>query len=56
MAAACRKLLDERPLATRLGKQARADCRNFYGTENMGCRTIAAYQKVVKTFKARRTG
>jgi glycosyltransferase involved in cell wall biosynthesis len=51
LTAACRKLIDERALATRLGKQARVDCRNLYGPENIARQTIATYQEVVKTFR-----
>src|SRR5262249_35199161 len=56
MTAACRKLLDDRALATRLGRQARIDCRNFYGSENIARRTIATYEKVIKRFQSRHTG
>jgi len=56
MTAACRKLLDDRAFATRLGKQARIDCRNFYGSENIARRTIATYEQVIKRFQSRHTG
>lgn len=54
MASACRRLLDDRALAARLGRQAWQDCRTFYGSENIAKQTVSAFQEAIDTFKHRR--
>jgi glycosyltransferase involved in cell wall biosynthesis len=51
MIAACNKLLANRDLATRLGRQALRDCHDLYGSQNIAKQTVAAYQAAIDRFK-----
>ena len=56
MIAACKKLLDDRALAARLGRQAWRDCRDIYGPDNIAKQTVAAYEEAIDKFKVHNTG
>jgi glycosyltransferase involved in cell wall biosynthesis len=51
MAAACQRLLDDKPLAARIGRQAWQDCCEFHGPENIAKQTVAMYEEAIGTFK-----
>jgi glycosyltransferase involved in cell wall biosynthesis len=55
MVAACSELLDDRALAARLGRQARQDCRQFYGPDDIAKRTVAAYDEAIEIFNRRKS-
>lgn len=50
---ACRRLINDRQLATRLGYQAWQDCRDHYAANYIAQRTVAAYEKAIKSFNLR---
>ena len=54
--AACKRLLDDHPLAARLGRQAWLDCRKFYRPENIAIQTISAYDHAIANFRRRTLG
>ena len=54
MVAACKKLLDDRALAARLGRQAWKDCREFYTPHDIAKQTVAAYELAIDNFKRKR--
>jgi glycosyltransferase involved in cell wall biosynthesis len=51
MVLACRRLLNDHRIASRLGQQAWQDCLEFYGPENIARQTIAAYRKAIESFR-----
>jgi glycosyltransferase involved in cell wall biosynthesis len=51
MADACRRLLDDRALAERIGRQAWHDCCSFYSPDKIAEQTVATYQETIDTFK-----
>lgn len=55
LANACRTLLEDKALASRLGKQAWLDCREFYDPDAIARQTVAVYQEAVDVFKSRAT-
>jgi glycosyltransferase involved in cell wall biosynthesis len=50
MTAACKMLLDEPSLASRLGRQAWHDCRERYGAETVAGQMVEAYREAIETF------
>jgi glycosyltransferase involved in cell wall biosynthesis len=54
MTTACQKLLDDKALAVRIGRQAWQDCRELYNPDNIAKETIAMYQEAIGAFKLRR--
>jgi glycosyltransferase involved in cell wall biosynthesis len=54
MIVACKKLLDNRTFAVRLGRQAWRDCRQFYRPDDMAKQTVAAYEQAIDNFKLRK--
>jgi glycosyltransferase involved in cell wall biosynthesis len=54
MARACQRLLDDKGLAARIGRQAWRDCRSFYAPEKIAEQTVEAYQEAIDTFKRRK--
>jgi glycosyltransferase involved in cell wall biosynthesis len=53
MFAACKKLLDDHTLASRLGRQARHDCRELYRSDAIATQTISAYNQAIDNFHRR---
>jgi glycosyltransferase involved in cell wall biosynthesis len=47
LAGACVRLLDDRALAVRLGRQAWRDCRDLYGSERIAEQTVNAYREAI---------
>mgnify|MGYP005814669059 CR=1 FL=1 len=54
MVAACRSLLEDATLAARLGWQARADCRERYGSEIVARQMVELYQCAIGRFEQRK--
>jgi glycosyltransferase involved in cell wall biosynthesis len=52
MAAACKTLLENRPLAAQYGRQAWLDCRESYGVEKIANQTISVYEEAIDAAKA----
>jgi glycosyltransferase involved in cell wall biosynthesis len=50
---ACLTLLNDHPLAVRLGRQARLDCRDFYSPETIAEQTVSAYREAIDSFNSR---
>jgi glycosyltransferase involved in cell wall biosynthesis len=50
MVDACKRLLDDPGLASRLGRQAWIDCRDNHGSETVARQTLAAYQEAIDSF------
>ena len=53
LAVACRKLIEDRSLAARLGRQAWEDCRDRYAPDKIAKQTIAAYESAIDKFNLR---
>jgi glycosyltransferase involved in cell wall biosynthesis len=51
MVAACRRLLDDRSLAARLGRQAWQDCREQFTPDKIAKETAELYQKAIDLFR-----
>jgi glycosyltransferase involved in cell wall biosynthesis len=52
MEVACQRLLDDPALASRIGRQAWADCRDKYGAEAVARRMLDVYQEAIETFNS----
>lgn len=53
LANGCRRLLEDRALAQRLGSQAWRDCCDLYSPEDIAQQTIAAYREAISAFRDR---
>ncbi|RLK07345.1 glycosyltransferase family 4 protein [Ruegeria conchae] len=51
MVAACQRLLDDPDLATRLGRQAWADCSELYSPDAVATKTVEGYKAAIRAFK-----